>query len=190
MTDAPTTPDEVVKGSAVEALGVDLPDHPEAAVEELAGMVISAENLATTTLDDLKRLAADFENFRKRAERDRSDMVAMAARDVALAILPVLDGLDAAAAAGAETPGEQRLLDGLLSTRDQLLAVLAAEGVTPVAIGPNEPFDPSVHEAVSGGGSGHLVVTAELRRGYRLGDRLLRAAMVQVAAEDAAADEG
>jgi molecular chaperone GrpE len=187
VSDAPAVPDDTVQETAVDALGIDLPDRADEAVELLAAYVLEARSTAESHLDDLKRLAADFENFRKRAERDRADMVASASRRVALALLPVLDSLDAAAAT-TEEPGDDRLRAGLLSTREQLLDALGAEGVRPITVGHGEPFDPNLHDAVRGGGDGHLVVTAELRRGYTMNGRLLRPAMVEVAAEDLSED--
>jgi molecular chaperone GrpE len=183
VSDAPVVPDDTAQVSAVEALGIDLPDRPEEAIELLAAHVVEARSTADSYLDDLKRIAADFENYRKRADRDRADMVASASRRVATALLPVLDSLDAAAAT-MDTAGEERLRAGLLSTREQLLDTLAAEGVAPIVIERGQPFDPNLHDAVRGGGDGHLVITAELRRGYTMHDRLLRPAMVEVAAED------
>jgi molecular chaperone GrpE len=183
VSDAPVVPDDTAQVSAVEALGIDLPDRPEEAMELLAAHVVEARSTADSYLGDLKRIAADFENYRKRADRDRADMVASASRRVATALLPVLDSLDAAAAT-MDTAGEERLRAGLLSTREQLLDTLAAEGVAPIVIERGQPFDPNLHDAVRGGGDGHLVITAELRRGYTMHDRLLRPAMVEVAAED------
>jgi molecular chaperone GrpE len=183
VSDAPVVPDDTAQVSAVEALGIDLPDRPEEAIELLAAHVVEARSTADSYLGDLKRIAADFENYRKRADRDRADMVASASRRVATALLPVLDSLDAAAAT-MDTAGEERLRAGLLSTREQLLDTLAAEGVAPIVIERGQPFDPNLHDAVRGGGDGHLVITAELRRGYTMHDRLLRPAMVEVAAED------
>lgn len=180
MTDVP----EVTEESPLEALDIDLPDDPGKAMEVLARHLMEARVEAASHLNDLQRVAADYENFRKRAERDRESMVAGAARRVSEALLPVLDSLDAAAASRPETPGEERFRSGLTSTRDQLLSVLASEGVQPIEVAEGDGFDPAIHEAVSGGGDGHLVVTSVMRRGYRVGDRLLRPAMVGVAAED------
>lgn len=188
MSDAPATPEDTAVETALDALALDLPEAPEEAAELLAAHVLEARHAAESHLDDLKRLAADFENYRKRADRDRADMIASASRRVAAALLPVLDSLDAAAATTAETPGEERLRSGLLSTREQLLDTLAAEGVRPIEVEPGQPFDPTLHEAVSGGGDGHLVVAEVMRRGYTMGERLLRPAMVEVATEDLTED--
>lgn len=180
-------PDDAGVDTAAD-LGVELPEDPEQAVDVLADLLLEARADADGRLDDLKRVAAEFENYRKRAQRDHVDMVTAASQRVAEALLPVLDSLDSAARTTPETPGEEKLLAGLVSTRDQILDVLGREGLRPIDA-KGRPFDPSLHEAVSGGGDGHLVVVAELRRGYVMGDRLLRPAMVEVAAEDAFADD-
>jgi molecular chaperone GrpE len=95
------------------------------------------------------------------------------------ALLPVLDSFDSAFTHEASTPVEKLMLEGMQSTYQQLLDVLTREGLEIVGT-VGEPFDPNVHEAVMGGGSGHLTVTAEMRRGYTLGDRVIRPAMVGV----------
>ena len=162
---------------------LDLPDDPAEAISMLTEMVVEARDVAGSYLNDLQRLAAEFENYRKRAERDRGDMVASASRRVVEALLPVLDSLDAAAATAADSAASERMRDGLLTTRDLLLKVLASDEVAPLPVEVGDPFDPALHEAVAGGGDGHLVITTVMRRGYRMGDRLLRPAMVSVAAE-------
>jgi molecular chaperone GrpE len=137
----------------------------------------------TARTDDLQRLAAEFENFRKRIRREQEEGVAHASRRVVEALLPVLDTLDSALGHEPKTPGEEALLAGMRSTRQQMLDALAREGVE-VIPAEGEAFDPTVHEAVMGGGGGDLVVTAEMRRGYTMGGRVIRPAMVQVADED------
>jgi molecular chaperone GrpE len=99
-------------------------------------------------------------------------------------LLPVLDTFDAALATSAETENERMLLSGMISTREQLLAALQREGLEVVpTLG--EAFDPEIHEPVGApGGSNDLVVSAELRRGYRLRGRVLRPAMVMLEARE------
>jgi len=132
--------------------------------------------------DRLLRLQADFDNFRKRTQRDRAETIQRANEDLLNALLPVVDhyemGLNTARKEGA-SPG---MLDGLKLVYDQFLGVLARFGVTPVdAVG--QPFDHNLHEAVSHAPSSEYpadTVMAQTRRGYRMGDRLLRAAQVVV----------
>jgi molecular chaperone GrpE len=72
---------------------------------------------------------------------------------------------------------------GMRNLHQQLVAVLRTEGLEPIEAA-GAAFDPELHEAVSGGGDGHLVVTTEARRGYTLNGRVLRPTLVEVAAED------
>jgi molecular chaperone GrpE len=163
---------------SADAMGVDLPDDPDDAVEVLLAALHDARAEAGTYLDDLRRVAADFDNFRKRAIRDQQTIVDRAAERVLSSMLPVLDSFDAALAIEATTEAEEKLLRGMRSTHAQLMDVLTKEGLEPIpTVG--EPFDPEVHEAVmTSGGDGPLLVSRELRRGYRLRGRVLRAALV------------
>lgn len=127
------------------------------------------------------RLAAEFDNYRKRVERDRLSQANLAAARIFESMIPTLDSLDAALAYDPRDEGEGRVLDGVRTTRDQLLATLAREGFQAIA-SDGAPFDPAVHDAVAGpsDGSDELVVATVLRTGYRLGDRVIRPSMVVV----------
>ncbi|MGH7903253.1 MAG: nucleotide exchange factor GrpE [Candidatus Dormibacteraceae bacterium] len=128
------------------------------------------------------RLAADFENYKKRARQDQLDTIQYGSTELILRLLPVLDDLRLVldhAPAGVEGSW----LQGLRLTAQKLEEVLAAQGVTPiVAVG--TPFDPGLHEAI-----GHEetdeqpedTVIQELRRGYRLHERVVRPALVKLA---------
>lgn len=132
--------------------------------------------------DRLLRTAAEFDNYRKRVERERRDMSRMAAADVLLDVLRILDDLERALDAPAPPEAEQ-YRQGVELIHRQVLALLERHGVTAIdAVGTE--FDPNVHEAVFAEQSadhpeGHVM--AELQRGYRIGDRLLRPARVKVA---------
>lgn len=179
-TDAPSPPAVL----SADALGIDLPDDTEEAIPVLLAAVHDARAEAGTYLDDLRRVAADFDNFRKRAMRDQHTTVERAAERVLAAMLPVLDSFDAALAIEPTTESEEKLLRGMRSTNAQLIDVLGKEGLEPIAT-VGEPFDPEVHEAVmTSGGDGALVVSDELRRGYRLRGRVLRAALVALEQSD------
>ncbi len=137
--------------------------------------------------DRLLRTAAEFDNYRKRVERERREWSEAAAADVIRDLLPVLDDFARAWApprdADAGPEAFARYRDGIDLIRRQLLEVLRRSGVEPFdAVG--RDFDPEWHEAVTTEpADGHRdgEVTAELRRGYRIGQRLLRPAMVKVA---------
>ncbi len=171
--------DEALSPPTPAELGIVLPAEPSEAVAVLLREVGQARAEAASHLDDLKRVAADFENFRRRALRDQSETTQRAAERVTTDLLPVLDSFDAALAFEPSTEPEEKLLAGMRRTHEQLMAILAGHGLEIVpTVG--EIFDPEVHEAVMSaeGGNGRLVVAEELRRGYRLKDRLVRPALV------------
>jgi molecular chaperone GrpE len=128
-------------------------------------------------LEALRRLKAEFENSRKRQERERSRILSLASERLVQELLPVLDNLDRALEAGGD------IREGVQATRDQLAEVLGEEGLLPVA-SDGQPFDPNVHEAVMGQFSeeheeGTIIQT--FQRGYVLNGKPIRPAKVVVA---------
>ncbi len=165
-------------------LGIDLPDDADEAIRTLLGELETARSDAGTYLDDLKRVAADFDNFRKRALREQQSIVERASERVLTALLPVLDSFDAALQIEPDSISAEKLLGGMRSTHAQLMDVLAKEGLEPIPTF-EEPFNPEVHEAVTSTGDGsRLVVAQELRRGYVLRGKVLRAALVALEARE------
>ncbi len=158
----------------------DLPDDPDDAIAYLLDALQRSQDEATSHLGDLQRVAAEFENYRKRALRERDEIVTRATQSLVHELLPVLDSFDGALATVAAA--DDGLLAGIRSTHQLLMDVLARQGLEAIPAA-GLPFDPTLHEAVSGGGSGHLVVIAEMRRGYALHGRVLRPTLVAVAAE-------
>jgi molecular chaperone GrpE len=128
------------------------------------------------------RLAADFENFRRRKNQELADRSRYASEEAARALLPVLDNLQRAVGHAGESSPED-LVNGLGLVVREFENALGKLGVTPIdALG--QPFDPAVHEALGGEESDGVdvdTVGAELQRGYRLHDRVLRPALVRVA---------
>ncbi len=184
-------PIEIVESGVMEtspppdpaSLGLSLPEDPVEAQEVLLRALDEARNEANSYLDDLRRVAADFENFRKRMTREQQQIVERASERVVKAMLPVLDSLDAALAIEATTETEEKLLGGMRGTQAQLLDVLGKEGLE-VIHAAGEGFDPEIHEAVMSSGEGdRLMVSQELRRGYRLHGRVIRASLVALEAE-------
>jgi molecular chaperone GrpE len=133
--------------------------------------------------DRLLRTTAEFDNYRKRTERERIQLSEAAAADLIEDLLPLVDDLERALSAEAGTEGAEGIRRGVELIHRQLLETLRRRGVKPVqALG--EDFDPHVHQAVTyepAEGRREGEVIEEFRRGYMLGDRLLRPAMVKVA---------
>ena len=128
------------------------------------------------------RLAADFENFRRRKDQELVDSRRYASDEAARALLPVLDNLRRAVDHAPEGGVDDDLVNGLTLVVREFEAALERIGVTPVP-GDGAPFDPAVHEAI-GGEEADVdtdTVSAVLLPGYRLHDRLLRPALVRVA---------
>jgi molecular chaperone GrpE len=132
-------------------------------------------------LNDLKRVAAEFENYRKRVLRDQESLVARAHERLVKELLPVLDDLERALAA-AEEHEEAKLEEGVRLVHRELADALAREGLAEIET--NGVFDPHVHEALLSQPSDQDVgsVLEVVQKGYRLGDRVLRPARVVVAA--------
>jgi molecular chaperone GrpE len=133
------------------------------------------------------RAAADLDNYKKRAARERDEVQKFANERLLKDLLPVLDGLDRALAAA---PPEDPLAEGVRLVRASLEQALAKHGITAFsAMG--EKFDPAFHEAllqIPTGDDAPGTVVLEHARGFRLHDRLVRPAMVGVAVEPARAD--
>ncbi|HEX7333982.1 MAG TPA: nucleotide exchange factor GrpE [Pyrinomonadaceae bacterium] len=172
----------------------------EGETDEPAGGPVTAELIATRAelkrveaenaelKDRLARRQADFENYRKRVERERSETYNRVVADVAAKLLPVVDNLKRAleteaSVEASESDEFRHFLSGVDLIYKQLNGVLDALGVKPiVAVG--EQFDPHVHEAVATEATDEYdpdTVMQELVAGYRLGDKLIRPAIVKVA---------
>jgi molecular chaperone GrpE len=160
--------------------------NPEAAaltpaqIEELKAQAAKAAE----HWDRLVRHSADFENYKKRAARERQDAVKYATESLMQKLLPILDNFEAALAAVQSSNAEsnQSLLTGVSMIQQQLKSVLTEGGLEEIEAH-GKPFDPNLHEAVSQAESTEHPegnVMQQLRKGYRLRDRLLRPATVIV----------
>ena len=150
---------------------------------DAAAPLEKAERQRDEYYDLLVRKTAEFDNFRKRTERERQTLADAAAADLITELLPLVDDLERALQVEASDEGSSSYRRGVELIHKQLLEVLRKRGVRPIdALGAD--FDPYYHQAVShepvaGRRDGEII--EEFRRGYMLGDRLLRPAMVQVA---------
>jgi molecular chaperone GrpE len=157
------------------------PAEEESSAEETLAAL--AEELEETRrerdeyLNALRRLKAEFENSRKRQDRERSRLLETASERLVVELLPVLDNLDRAL----EAEGDIR--EGVRATREQLADAVGKEGLLPVA-SDGQPFDPNVHEAVMGQPSDEHeegTILQTFQRGYLLNGKPIRAAKVVVA---------
>jgi len=133
-----------------------------------------AKQLAERT-EDLQRLSAEYANYRRRVDRDRSLVADQAAERFAAQLFPIVDDIERARDHG-DLTGAFKLV------ADRVLGLLEALGAAPFGT-KGDPFDPSLHEAVMHDTSpdvDYSMVTTVLRQGYRRGDRVLRSAMVAV----------
>ena len=177
-----------------EALGLDDLSTEEPGGPETAELVATRAELKRIESEnaDLKnslaRRQADFENYRKRVERERGETYNRVVADIAEKLLPVSDNLKRALEAeasveAAESDEFRHFLSGVDLVWKQLNGVLESLGVKPVpAVG--EQFDPHVHEAVVTEDTDEHepdTVIQEIRSGYRIGDKLIRPALVKVA---------
>jgi molecular chaperone GrpE len=155
---------------------------------DILGRLAEAEAKRDEYLGDLQRLAADFDNYRKRAAREQQAFAARAHERLVAKLLPVLDDLERALDA-AEHHEEAKLAEGVALTRSSLVSTLASEGL--VEIDATGTFDPHVHEALmtqpaGDAEPGHILHVVQ--RGYLLGDVVLRPARVIVAAAEEGAE--
>lgn len=147
------------------------------------GEVSDIEAQLAERTEDLQRLNAEYTNYRRRTERDRQAVVEAAKSQVLAALLPILDDLELARQHGDLNDGPLKAIaDKLNSTLEgQKLEAFGAEG---------DAFDPEIHEAVQDLSSGgEQVIGTVLRRGYRVGDKLVRNAMVIIADPESSESE-
>ena len=152
-------------------------------LQELAQRVAEVERERDQRLDDLKRLAAEFDNYRKRVARDQQSLVARANERLVKELLPVLDDLERALEA-AQQHEEAKLEEGVRLVHRNLASLLEREGLAEIET--NGRFDPHVHEALLSQPSAEEegAVIDVVQKGYKLGDHVVRPARVVVSGGD------
>jgi molecular chaperone GrpE len=167
---APTAPVREEQMSEYETTVVD-----EAPAAPVAGAAVDLEGQLAERTEDLQRVTAEYANYRRRVDRDRSLVVDQAAERFALQLFPIVDDIERARDHGDLTGAFKVVADRVLGLLDGL--GVAAFGTA------GDPFDPALHEAVIHDTSSDVSVptaTTVLRQGFRRGDRVLRTAMVAV----------
>ena len=190
---------EVLEGEETNKVATEADETPEEAAAKAAAMeaeareAFSDENLeekqdkkdiAIADLTDrLKRSMAEFDNFRKRSEKEKATMFDMGARSIAEKILPVVDNFERAMVAAPKEGDGKAFADGITMIYNQLKKTLEDLGVKPIdCVG--QAFDPNFHNAVmhiEDESLGENVVAEELLKGYMYKDSVLRHSMVKVA---------
>ena len=167
---------------------------PEEAVE-LAPPVVDAERIkeleealaakgqeAASNWDKYLRERADLENYRKRVQKEKEEILKYGNESLILELLPSVDNLERAISHASEEPSA--IIEGVRLTLSMLQSTLKKFGVTQLETAPGTPFDPALHQAMSQVETADQepnTVVSELQRGYLLNERLLRPAMVTVA---------
>ena len=155
-----------------------------AQLDELQKTLAAKTDEAKGFQEKYLRLAAEFENYKRLSLREQRESSLFANERILKDLLPIIDNLERAVRASKENPAGNALLQGVELTLKQFSETLTKFGVTPVpSIG--EPFDPAYHQAVTkleSATSPENTVVEEYQKGYRLHERILRAAMVAVAA--------
>jgi molecular chaperone GrpE len=159
-------------------------------IEKLREELKDAQARADEYLAALQRERAEFANYRRRTSEEREAMLGLAGEDLIRKVLTLADDFDRAIEARPESVADDAWFEGIVAIDRKLRALLESEGVSQVEASPGTPFDPREHEAIAnvpGTGRAEGEIVDEIRRGYRLRDRIVRPALVAVAAGPVAA---
>jgi molecular chaperone GrpE len=154
-------------------------------IEALKADLTAAQTKADEYLVGLQRERAEFANYRRRTGEEREAMLGLAGEDLIRKVLVLADDFDRAIEARPEAIASDPWVEGVVAIDRKLRALLESEGVSQIDATPGTPFDPREHEAIAtvpGTGRGEGEIVEEIRRGYRLRDRVVRPALVAVAA--------
>lgn len=176
-----TQPSTEEAASDADAMTAEAAESASSTSEQQA---LSLEEEIKAVQDRYLRLAAEFENYKKRAQKDQAEYAKYANERLLRELLPVLDNLQRALQHAQQSGGTNGLIEGVELTCKQYLEVLSRFGVRPIpSVG--QPFDPAVHQAVATvdpQGRAPNTIVEEYEKGYYLHDRVLRPAIVTVAA--------
>src|SRR5687768_5810998 len=155
-----------------------------AEIEKLTGELEAARRESEEYLTLLQRERAEFNNFRRRTAEERERAMGLAGEDLIRKVLAIADDFDRAIDARPDAIAADPWVEGVTAIDRKLRGLLESEGVNAIDSTPGTPFDPREHEAISNvPGTEHDEgsIVSEIRRGYRLRDRVLRPALVAVA---------
>jgi molecular chaperone GrpE len=167
---------------------------PTALMAQIEALTTERDD-ATRTSDEylsaLQRERAEFQNFKRRTSEERMRDLGLAGEDLIRKVLAVADDFDRAIEARPSTVADDPWFQGIAAIDRKLRLLLDSEGVTPIDASPGRPFDPREHEAIAnvpGTDQPEGSIVEEIRRGYRLRDRVIRPALVAVATSAEAPD--
>ena len=171
--------EEITEAQPGEAQGAAMPEN----LDELKQALEQERAKSAEYLDNWRRAAADMANYKKRMEKEAGESAKFFNSVLIARLLPILDDFDRAAQTIPDNLRGLTWIDGVMLIARKMNAVLEAEGLTPIEAA-NKSFDPNVHEAVIHEETDQHedgMVIAELQKGYKLNDRVLRPTMVKVA---------
>lgn len=159
------------------------PECSDERIKELEEALAAKGAEAATNWDKYLRERADLENYRKRVQKEKEEILKYGNEQFIVDLLPALDNLERAVA-HASDESMNAVIEGVKLTANMLVSTLKKYGVTPVETPPGTPFDPAFHQAMAQVESAEQApnsVVSEFQKGYLLNDRLIRPAMVTVA---------
>jgi len=178
----------VANAKAGNGAGKDGAKGAKGTAEDAAEALAAAEQARDGYLAALQRERAEFQNFKRRTAEEREATLGLAAESLITKVLAVADDFDRAIDSLPDQYAEDPWANGVAAIDRKLRQLLESEGVSQIDATRGSAFDPRVHEAVAnvpGSGMAEGVIVDELRRGYRLRDRVIRPALVAVAGGDA-----
>ncbi len=184
--------DEALNPNTFDGLDPDSGETLSAPLEASPGQLAAKEEELKALNDKYLRLAAEFDNYKRLAQRDQRDQIRFGNEHLLKELLPVVDNLERAIKAAKGAKSSEGLVQGVDLTLKQLQGVLGKFGVQSIPT-MGQPFDPSGHQAVATVPSSQVPdqhVVEEFQRGYRLHDRILRPAMVTVSSGEESASNG
>lgn len=181
----PSVEDHIEEQHGVENEGNEAGGRESQHAESLSSEVSDVQEGLLKERDKYLRLAAEFENYKRRVQRDQQDSIKFANESLLKNLLPIIDNLERAIKFGKETESNQALMEGVELTHKSFLETIGKLGVRQIS-SEGQPFDPTMHQAVAQVESENLApnsVVEEFQKGYFLHNRILRPAMVTVSKE-------
>jgi molecular chaperone GrpE len=173
--------------SALEAKGSDLETQVAALSAQVQEAQAERDKLtaqAAENLEGWQRARAEFANYKRRVEAERTELAASAGAEALKRVLPAVDDFERAMQTLPDDLKDNPWVNGVVMVQRKLSAALEQSGITPIVTTPGEVFNPNVHEAITHEDSDQFTseqIIGEVQRGYKVGERVLRPALVRVA---------